>query len=184
MTARRYMMGCTRIGHGSPAAGRELAEILDDLWRLMDGKELERVEKAIKRRGVVLRMGLALFADKAPPDLVQLEGMGLPIASAVVGRRGPLLHIELGQRLQEPAFVEVHPRTERLEKAFFGLLTRQWLMSLGAMYLITGRYAPSGVRGGCRFGFCDDKGIRMAKAVASHIGWTLEEVACDSKHDA
>lgn len=64
LVAREYMSGCLRLGHGSEAVETALAERLDDLWRRMGVAELTRVEAALRRRDAVLRMSLALAANK------------------------------------------------------------------------------------------------------------------------
>lgn len=78
LVAREYMSGCLRLGHGAEAVEAALAERLDDLWRRMGVAELTRVEAALRRRDAVLRMSLALAANKRLRGS-QAGGLGLDL---------------------------------------------------------------------------------------------------------
>ncbi len=50
-----------------------------------------------------------------------------------------------------------------------------WRAALTALYLRAGKYAPSNsVLTGASFGFCDDLGLQVPRAGATHFGFTPE----------
>jgi len=102
-TARQYMAACARIGHGTPQVERELAEHLDDLWRKMGESELMRVEAVMKRRGDVLKMGLALVANKTTSGNRALE-RALEAAREVWRRRFIRLMVRRGRSEDVPGY--------------------------------------------------------------------------------
>lgn len=74
-------------------------------------------------------------------------------------------------------FTEIWPRSEARDQALRAL-PRFGVMARAALYLSTGRFLPQEAkRASWRFGFCDEAGRCTPAATATHVGWTVEEVA-------